>query len=309
MRSSLVIVAIGIALMAGPVIAGQAPAAPKPAPAAAPAAQTPPAPRAARRRTPPRPFPEGAKIAYVNVQRIAHGVGRRPGRDAKGQALREEKEKELVDAQHEARGRPARSSRPSALGAERIGPRRRSRRKSSGCRSICSASSRTRRRRSRSCSSELQVEFQRKLLPVLSRKSAAKGLHMVFSSSTRAWSGPTRASTSRPTSIKKLDAAAAAGAQEVGASAAAAGRLRGRPLRSPPAAAPAAASGHAVRRPLARPTCPRITSCSRSTGCPTATRCPWWTPSSRTTRGRALEAVKNVTVSEEFFQGHFPASR
>ena len=34
MRSSLVIVAIGIALMAGPVNAGQTPAAPKPAPAA-----------------------------------------------------------------------------------------------------------------------------------------------------------------------------------------------------------------------------------------------------------------------------------
>ena len=82
MRSSLVIVAIGIALMAGPVNAGQTPAAPRP---------TPPAGARRRRRrpraqpaaapAPPRPFPEGAKIAYVNVQRIAIGVVRGPGRD------------------------------------------------------------------------------------------------------------------------------------------------------------------------------------------------------------------------------------
>ena len=72
MRSSLVIVAIGIALMAAPVNAGQTPAAPKPATPApgAPAAQTPPpaAAQPAAAAQPPRPFPEGAKIAYVNVQ-------------------------------------------------------------------------------------------------------------------------------------------------------------------------------------------------------------------------------------------------
>ena len=82
MRSSLVIVAIGIALMAGPVNAGQTPAAPKPTPpAGAPAAQTPPAAAPAAAPAPPRPFPEGAKIAYVNVQRIATESSEGPGRD------------------------------------------------------------------------------------------------------------------------------------------------------------------------------------------------------------------------------------
>src|SRR5262245_53084191 len=80
MKSSLVIVAIGIALMAGPVNAGQAPTGAKPTPPAgakpttppATPAQTPPAAaQPAEPAQPPRPFPEGAKIAYVNVQRIA----------------------------------------------------------------------------------------------------------------------------------------------------------------------------------------------------------------------------------------------
>src|SRR3954470_20310711 len=52
---------------AAPTPGTQKPAAPAPAtPPAAPAAQTPPP-----AQTPPKPFPEGAKIAYVNVQAIA----------------------------------------------------------------------------------------------------------------------------------------------------------------------------------------------------------------------------------------------
>src|SRR5689334_21779601 len=95
MRSSLVIVAIGIALMAGPVNAAQAPATQKPA--AAPAAQTPPAAaQPAAPATPPKPFPEGAKIAYVNVQRIASESAEGQAATKRLTALREEKEKDLV---------------------------------------------------------------------------------------------------------------------------------------------------------------------------------------------------------------------
>src|SRR3954470_22983565 len=53
---------------AAPAPGTQKPTAPAPAtPPAAPAAQAPPPSPA----TPPKPFPEGAKIAYVNVQAIA----------------------------------------------------------------------------------------------------------------------------------------------------------------------------------------------------------------------------------------------
>ena len=110
--------------------------------------------------------------------------------------------------------------------------------------------------------------------------------------------------------IKQLDAAAAAAPQEVTAFAAA-------PLRRSTAASrrgrfggPAVAS--ASRRPpsvrsRSRVPVPTITRLS-STGSPIATRRRWSTRSSSTCRGRALVAVKNVTVSEEFFQGHFPGA-
>src|SRR5918993_896341 len=87
MRSSLVIVAIGIALMAGPVNAAQAPATQTPPAATQPAAAP---------ATPPRPFPEGAKIAYVNVQRIATESAEGQAATKRLTSLREEKEKDLV---------------------------------------------------------------------------------------------------------------------------------------------------------------------------------------------------------------------
>jgi outer membrane protein len=55
---------------------------------------------------------------------------------------------------------------------------------------------------------ELQVEFQRKLLPILNEVAAAKGLHMVFSSvdSGVVWADPGLDITADI--VKKLDAAA-----------------------------------------------------------------------------------------------------
>src|SRR6185295_9594482 len=64
MKALLVMVGLGGVLVAGTVnaqTAGQKPAAPPPAAPAAPAA----APQ------PPRPFPEGAKVAFVDVQAVA----------------------------------------------------------------------------------------------------------------------------------------------------------------------------------------------------------------------------------------------
>src|SRR5262245_20842986 len=97
MKSSLIIAALGAVALAGPVFgptppAGSKPATPAPATPAAPAPQQP-APTA----QPPRPFPEGAKIAFVNVQRIAQESAEGKGFTAKINALREKKEKELAD--------------------------------------------------------------------------------------------------------------------------------------------------------------------------------------------------------------------
>ena len=71
------------------------PATQKPAPApATPAPQTPAAPAPAP-ATPPKPFPEGAKIAYVVLQRIANESADGKASTAKIQALQQKKATEL----------------------------------------------------------------------------------------------------------------------------------------------------------------------------------------------------------------------
>ena len=210
MRSSLVIVAIGIALMAGPVNAGQTPAAPKPAPAAgAPAAQTPPvAAQPAAAPAPPRPFPEGAKIAYVNVQRIATESSEGQVATKRLTSLREEKEKDLVA--RNAKFEEARKRLETSASVLSESVRTTQQKEVERLQTDLQRATQDAQKAVEDLQNELQMEFQRKLLPVLSEVSAAKSLHMVFSSidSGVVWADPGLDITTDI--VKKLDAAAAA---------------------------------------------------------------------------------------------------
>ena len=98
MKGLIVVVALSVMLAASPVFAqapaaAQAPAKPAPAPAApAPATpapvQTPPA---------PKPFPQGAKVAYVVLQRIANESADGRVATTRIQALQQKKAAELND--------------------------------------------------------------------------------------------------------------------------------------------------------------------------------------------------------------------
>jgi outer membrane protein len=180
MKSPLVIVTLGLALAAGPASAQTPPAQPKPGsqtPAAP--AQTPPAPAPAPAAQPPRPFPEGAKVAFVNVQRVASESGEGKTFTAKINALKEKKDKELQD-------------KNTQLDAAR------KKLETSG--SVLSESARTAQQKEverlqvelqrgaqdaqaevEELQRELQMEFQRKLLPVVDQVRASKGLHLVLS--------------------------------------------------------------------------------------------------------------------------------
>ena len=221
MRSSLVIVAIGIALMAGPVNAAQAQATQKPAPTApatqkpaptapAPAAQAPPAAAqpAAAPATPPRPFPEGAKIAYVNVQRIASESSEGQAATKRLSSLREEKEKDLVSRNAKFEDARKRLETSASVLSESV--RSTQQKDVERLQTDLQRATQDAQKAVEDLQNELQLEFQRKLLPVLSEVSAAKGLHMVFSSidSGVVWADPGLDITTDI--IKRLDAAAAA---------------------------------------------------------------------------------------------------
>jgi outer membrane protein len=106
MKGSLVVVALSIALAASPVFAQTPPAAQapaKPAPAAPATAKPAPAPAApAPTQTPapppaPKPFPQGSKVAYVVLQRIANESADGRVATTRIQALQQKKAAELND--------------------------------------------------------------------------------------------------------------------------------------------------------------------------------------------------------------------
>ncbi|HUQ86650.1 MAG TPA: OmpH family outer membrane protein [Vicinamibacterales bacterium] len=92
MKALIVVVALSVMLASAPAFA-QAPSgtAPKPAPApAAPASQQPPATPPA-----PKPFPQGSKVAYVVLQRIANESADGRVATTRIQALQQKKAAEL----------------------------------------------------------------------------------------------------------------------------------------------------------------------------------------------------------------------
>ncbi len=185
MNSRLALAAVGLALTAGPLFAQQPP--PKPAPTPAPTTPAPttqapatPAPAATQPAQPPRPFPEGAKFAYVNVQRIAQESTEGKAATGRINALREKKEKELQEKnmQLEAARKKLETSASVIADAARAQQQKEVERQQVDLQRATQDAQAEVEELQR----ELQMEFQRKLLPLIEEVRAAKGLLMVFSS-------------------------------------------------------------------------------------------------------------------------------
>lgn len=173
MKALLVMVGLGGVLVAGTVnaqTAGQKPATPPPAAPAAPAAAAP---------QPPRPFPEGAKVAYVDVQLVAststEGKAARTKIDAmqsKKLAELQDKQKQLQAAQQKLQtgGSVMSDSARDAIEKEIEKLNRDLQRSQQDAQEELGVLQR-----------DLQMEFQRKLLPLIAKVAAEKGVHMVFS--------------------------------------------------------------------------------------------------------------------------------
>jgi Skp family chaperone for outer membrane proteins len=167
MKSSLVIVALGLALMAGPVYA-QTPAAPATPPAQpAPAAQ------------PPRPFPEGSKFAFVNVPRIGQESAEGKSFSAKMNALREKKQKELADKRTQLEAAQKKMDTSSSVLSESA--RAAQQKEVERLQVDLQRAAQDADAEVEALNRELSAEFQQKLLPVVEEVRAAKGLYIVFS--------------------------------------------------------------------------------------------------------------------------------
>jgi outer membrane protein len=209
MRSSLVILAIGAVLVAGPVNAGQAPAKPAtPTPAPAAPAQTPPAPTPAPAPAPPKPFPEGAKIAYINLQRVAQESSDGQAATKRITTLREEKEKDLIARNTKFEEARKRLETSASVLSESV--RATQQKDVERLQTDLQRATQDAQKAVEELQTELQVEFERRLRPVLSEVASSKTLHMVFSQADSGvvWADPGLDITTDV--IKKLDVAAAA---------------------------------------------------------------------------------------------------
>jgi len=173
MRSTCVTVATSLVLLAGPVLA-QTPAAGQAAPAAqapAPAAQ---APQAAL-----RPFPEGAKVAFLNIQRLAAESAEGKAATTKVKALNDKKVQELADRNKNMQA--AQQKLQQSGGVLSDAARGQLEKDIEKMQVEIQRFTQDAQAEVNELQQQLQAEFQRKLIPVINAVATERNLHMVFS--------------------------------------------------------------------------------------------------------------------------------
>ncbi len=168
MKSVIPMLLVSLALVAGPAMAQQ-PQSPVLS-GDQPVAQS---------QAPPRPFPEGAKIAYVDLNLVA--TQSKEGQAA-GQKIRDMQQKIQGQLEAKQKGFQAAQQKLEQGGALLSDTARAQQQKEVERLQVdLQRASQDANQDVTEFTQELQVEFQQRLLPVISQVAAAKGLHFIFS--------------------------------------------------------------------------------------------------------------------------------
>jgi outer membrane protein len=143
------------------------PQTPPPAQPAQPAAQ------------PPRPFPEGAKIAYFNIQAIANNSAEGKVATSKVKALNDKKVTELNDKNKQLQTAEAKLQKEGGVMSDAA--RGQLEKEIDRLQKEIQRFTQDAQAEVQELQNELQRDFQRKLLPIVGQVGADKGLHMIFS--------------------------------------------------------------------------------------------------------------------------------
>jgi len=169
------VVALGLVIVTGTASFAQAPA-PATTKPAAPAAPAPaPAPAAAG---PVVPFPEGAKIAFVVLQRVVAESAEGKQASARVQALQQKKVGELNERQKAAQGLQEKLDKSGAVMSEaaRVDLTKQVERANVDLqRATQDAQAEV-----QELQQQLQEEFQRRIAPIIEAVGKEKGLHYIF---------------------------------------------------------------------------------------------------------------------------------
>ena len=208
MKALTVAVLTGCVLAAGAASAQQTPPPVQQTPP--PAQQTPPAaPAAAAPQAAPAPapkFPEGAKYAFINIQRIASESAEGKASSSRIEGLRSKKAAELAEKNKTVEGLQAkqRSAVMSEAAAAQV------QKDIDKTQVEIQRMTQDAQAELQELQNELQLDFQRKVGPVIEAVAREKGLHLLFSQSD---SGLVWADTGLDMTaevIRRLDAASAA---------------------------------------------------------------------------------------------------
>jgi outer membrane protein len=172
MRATCVTVALSVVLLAGPVLA-QTPAAGQAAPAPAPAQAAPAAQPA------PRPFPEGAKLAFINIQRLAAESAEGRAATTKVKALNDKKVQDLAERNKNLQATQQKLQQSGGVLSDAA--RGQLEKDAERMQVEIQRFTQDAQAEVNELQQELQAEFQRKLIPVINAVATERGLHMVFS--------------------------------------------------------------------------------------------------------------------------------
>jgi outer membrane protein len=213
MRRFTVAVVLSLALGAVPTIvmaqakppttpppATQKPVTPPPAATQPPAAATPPA---AQPAPPPKPFPEGAKIAFVNIPRIATESAEGKASNGRVAALREKKLAELTAKNKQVETAQQKLNSGGLLSDE---ARAVTQKEIDKLNVEIQRMQQDAEAEMQELQSQLQLDFQRKLSPIIQQIALEKNLQMLLSTDAGlVWAEPALDLT--PEIIKRFDAA------------------------------------------------------------------------------------------------------
>jgi outer membrane protein len=177
MKGFIVVVALSVTLAASPAFAQAAPGQAKPAPAPAPAAPAP-AQTAPAQPPAPKPFPQGAKVAYVVLQRIANESADGRVATTRIQALQQKKAAELNERNKQLTGMQQKLEKEGSVMNASVAAELQ--------KNIEKANVEVQRftqdaqAEVQELQQQLQQEFQQRLEPVLAQVANDMGLQFVF---------------------------------------------------------------------------------------------------------------------------------
>jgi outer membrane protein len=203
LKMMIVIAALGVVLAAGPAWAQAAPAGGQPPATTPPAAQTPALPATAAKA--PEAFPEGAKVAYIDLQYIASNSTEGKAATGKIQEFAKKKTAELEGKQKAldaARTKLAQGG--TVLSDQARGQMEKDIDKMGRELQYAQQEAQSEQQ---ALTQELQNEFQMHLNPIIDQIAREKGLHMVVSAadSGAVWAHPGLNISAEV--MKRLDAA------------------------------------------------------------------------------------------------------